>query len=168
MTKNLLMSGIMLLALTGCASEAHNHLDVKKSSYYTHKTKILNVPYAKAVRNFKKGLHMCANNISTGNTRGIGGGIVMSGNKGYHHLVRKSNHRTEYDYRVIMGGVPIGDCPVCQPEGGRYYIYTVLERARGNKTKFSSHALWKDDEVKAQIKWIQGDLSSCHGYLGKK
>ena len=171
--KKILGSVFTLLALgflSGCAKPAISHKEMAASKDYAHEGSNINVSYAKAVRNFKKGLLMCAEDVNSPSLVRMGtGAVVMPGNAYYHTFVRKSNSKTEYDYRMFMGGVAVGECAVCQPEGGYYMIYTTVERARGNKTKLTTHMAGStfETEKKAIAKWVKGDLSSCHGFLGK-
>lgn len=171
--KKILGSIFTMLAiglLSGCAKPAISHKDMVASKDYSHEGTTLNVRYDKAVKNFKKGLLMCAENVNSPSLVRMGtGGVAMPGNSYYHTFTRKSRNKTEYDYRMFMGGVAVGECAVCQPEGGYYMIYTTVERARGNKTKLTTHMAGStfETEKKAIEKWVKGDLSSCHGFLGK-
>lgn len=171
--KKILGSLFTLLALgllSGCAKPAVSHKEMVASKDYEHKRTTVNVPYAKAVKNFKKGLLMCAEDVNSPSLVRMGtGATIMPGNTYYHKFVRKSSSKTEYDYRVFMGGVAVGECAVCQPEGGYYMIYTTVERAKGSKTKLTTHIAGStfDAEKKAIEKWVKGDLSSCHGFLDK-
>lgn len=166
----ILFTLLTLVVLSGCAKPAMSHNEIVASKDYNHDGSNVNVPYEKAVKNFKKGLLMCAENVNTPSLVRMGtGGVAMPGDTYYHTFTRKSNSKTEYDYRMFMGGVAIGECTVCQPEGGYYLIYTTVERAKGNKTKLTTHTAGStfDTEKKAIEKWIKGDLSSCHGFLKK-
>jgi len=158
-----------LFILNGCGEPILSNKDAQKSTAYNHTSTTVNLPYTKAVSNLKKGLNMCAENLQTPTVRayGAGGGVRMPGDTYYHVLVNKSN-KFEYNLRWFMGGVVEGDCTFCQPKGGYYSVYATVERAKGNKTKLRTHTYFKfSTEVEAIDKWVKGDVSSCHGFMGK-
>jgi hypothetical protein len=173
MMKNLLSTTTMLvslLILSGCTGydPILSNKDAETSKAYTHTTKVVNVPYGKAVSNFKRGLHMCAENVNTPSLVEVGTGAVRMPGDSFYHVVKQRSGKLEYNLRWNMGGVAVGDCTFCQPEGGYYSIYTTLQRASGNKTKIRTHTYSKfSDEVEAIERWTQGDLSGCHGFMGK-
>ena len=161
---------LFLLILNGCADyePVLSNKDVVKSKAYIHTNEITNVPYAKAVSNFKKGLNMCAENVKTPSLVEVGTGSVRMPGDTYYHVVKSQGSKLEYNLREFMGGVAVGDCIVCQPEGGFYFIYATLEKVPGNKTKLRTHTFDRyKKEVKAIEMWVKGDLSGCHGFMGK-
>lgn len=159
-----------LLTFNGCTNydPILSNKDAETSKAYTHTSTIINVPYSKAVQNFKKGLNMCAENIKTPSLVQVGTGAVRMPGDSYYHVVSQKRRKFEYNLRWYMGGVVEGDCTFCQPQGGYYSIYATLESAKGNKTQLNTHTYFKfDDEVKAIEKWVKGDLNSCHDFMGK-
>jgi hypothetical protein len=164
-----LIATATLFIFSGCAEPILSNKDAVKSKAYDHTSTIINVPYNKAVSNFKKGLNMCAENLRTPTLRvyGSGGGVRMPGDTYYHVLVNKGK-KVEYNLRWFMGGVAEGECSFCQPEGGYYSIYATLERSKGNRAKLQTHTYFKfNTEIQAIEKWVKGDTSSCHGFMGK-
>jgi outer membrane murein-binding lipoprotein Lpp len=166
----LAISGLVLFS--GCTNVKVpvSHQEVVASKAYKHIYSTVDVPYTKAVRNFKKGLHMCAENVNTPSLVEVGTGAVrMPGNTAYHTFERVSSKKSVYAFRLFMGGVIIGDCMVCQPKGGIYRISSSVEKLNAKQTKLAIHT---GDlhmrEARAITKWVKGDLSSCHGFAGKE
>ena len=162
-----LMAITTLFMLGGCGEPILSNKQAQTSKSYDHTSTIINTSYTQASRNLKKGLMMCAENVRTPSLVRTSGVTVMPGDS-YYHVLGKKNGRLEYNLRWFMGGVIEGDCAVCQPKGGFYSIYATVERAKGFKAKLRTHTYFKfSDEVKAIEKWTKGDLSSCHGFMGK-
>jgi len=159
--------GVMILG--GCTGEPIlSNKDAETSKAYTHKSTTINVPYSKAVRNFLKGLNMCAENVSTPSLVVVGTGAVRMPGDDYYHVVMNRRGKFEYNLRFFMGGVIEGSCALCQPKGGYYSIYSTLQKTSATKTKLKTHTYSKfNNEVAAIEKWVKGDLSSCHEFMGK-
>jgi len=160
-----------VFVLSGCMSAKApvSHKEVAASTHYEHDYATVDMPYAKVVSNFRKGLKMCAKNIRTSTYMRPGtGAVTMPGNNIYHTFDRVSSKKSVYAFRMFMGGVMVGDCAICQPEGGIYRISTSIEKVNAKKTNVAIHyGSMHTDEVKAISNWIRGDFSSCHGFMGQ-
>lgn len=162
-----LFIALLVAGISGCSaySDARDPNKIPSSTSYQHVIQAVNVPYEKAVSNFKTGYQKCAIDYKQADVVSVGGSSIGSksyiGMKTTHHLEMQTSSKMMYQMR----------------KDGYISILVNLEKDSAGNTKLAFHGPKEgamsrmanaQTSPKPFVKWAEGENTACHGYQGLK